>query len=122
MSGRYWLAMRHDLSIAGPAFRLRPVVDADADFILALRGNPALNRFLHSTSARLSDQLDWLARRLQHPAQYLAQHRERLRNLQRQLGAGLLQASARAHGELTRLSRRLLLKRPHPARHAGRLA
>ena len=62
--------MRHDLSIAGPAFRLRPVVDADADFILALRGNPALNRFLHSTSGRLSDQLDWLARYYERSGDY----------------------------------------------------
>jgi exodeoxyribonuclease VII large subunit len=82
----------------------------------------ALRRQIEPLLEQRSQQLDWLARRLQHPAQYLAQHRERLRNLQRQLGAGLLQASARARGELTHLSRRLLLNRPHPARHAGRLA
>ncbi|MBE2257495.1 MAG: exodeoxyribonuclease VII large subunit [Rhodobacteraceae bacterium] len=67
-------------------------------------------------------QLDWLARRLQHPAQTLAARRESLRNLQRRLGAGLLQASAQARGELAGLSRRLLLSRPDPARHGGRLA
>ncbi|MEF8724104.1 exodeoxyribonuclease VII large subunit [Candidatus Accumulibacter phosphatis] len=82
----------------------------------------ALRRQIEQLLEQRSQQLDWLARRLQHPAQYLAQHRERLRNLQRQLGTGLLQASSRARGELTQLSRRLLLKRPDPARHGGRLA
>lgn len=67
-------------------------------------------------------QVDWLARRLQHPAQALAVQRESLRNLQRRLGAGLLQASAQARSGMASLGRRLLLSRPDPARHASRLA
>lgn len=67
-------------------------------------------------------QLDWLARRLQHPAQTLATQRESLRNLQRRLGAGLRLVSAQARSELASRSRRLLLHRPDPARHASRLA
>jgi len=53
--------MRHELTLQGQAFGLRPVRDADAAFILALRSNPALNQHLHATSPRLEDQLAWLA-------------------------------------------------------------
>lgn len=54
--------MRHDLTIAGPAFRLRPVTDVDAPFVLELRGNSKLNRYLHPITQCLNDQLDWLTR------------------------------------------------------------
>lgn len=54
--------MRHDLTIAGPAFRLRPVTDVDAPFVLELRSNSKLNRYLHAITQRLDDQLEWLAR------------------------------------------------------------
>jgi len=54
--------MRHNLILAGPAFRLRPIGDADAHLLLELRCNPYLNRFLHATSSSLEDQLTWLAR------------------------------------------------------------
>lgn len=54
--------MRHDIRLEGHAFRLRPITDADASFVLTLRNNPELNRFLHATSPSLDDQLDWLTR------------------------------------------------------------
>lgn len=53
--------MRHNLTLVGPAYRLRPICDADATLVLALRGDPELNRYLHATSNRLEDQLAWFA-------------------------------------------------------------
>lgn len=53
--------MRHELSLRGEAFGLRPVADADAGFIVALRSDPELGRYLHATSTRVEDQLAWLA-------------------------------------------------------------
>jgi RimJ/RimL family protein N-acetyltransferase len=52
--------MLHDIVLDGYAFRLRPVTDTDAEFILELRSDPGLNRYLHTTSGKLSDQLHWL--------------------------------------------------------------
>ena len=51
--------MRHDISIEGFSFCLRPISNADASFVLDLRGSPELNRYLHVTSQSLSDQLGW---------------------------------------------------------------
>lgn len=62
--------MRHDLTLAGPAFRLRPVSDADAALILQLRSDPQLNRYLHPTSPDLADQLAWLANYYERPGDY----------------------------------------------------
>ncbi|MBL8375177.1 exodeoxyribonuclease VII large subunit [Accumulibacter sp.] len=81
----------------------------------------ALRRHVEQQINQRGQQLDWLAHRLQHPAQYLAHHREGLRNLQRRLGSGLLKAGTRARTTLADLTRRLLLTRPDSARHAGRL-
>lgn len=53
--------MRHDIRVEGSGFRLRPVVDSDAELILALRRDPELNRFLHPTPPMLDCQLEWLA-------------------------------------------------------------
>ena len=53
--------MRHDLSLHGHAFRLRPIADADAPFVLELRGDPERARHLHPTSPSLADQLNWFA-------------------------------------------------------------
>lgn len=63
-------AMRHEISLDGPAFRIRPVCDSDAEFILRLRTNPILNRFLHSTSNIIDDQLGWLAAYYVRPDDY----------------------------------------------------
>jgi exodeoxyribonuclease VII large subunit len=84
-------------------------------------GELALRRQIEQQLNQRGQHLDWLAHRLQHPALYLARQHERLENLQRRLGAGLLQASARARAMLVGLNRRLLLARPDPARQAGHL-
>ena len=81
----------------------------------------ALRRHLEQNLNQRGQQLDWLAHRLQRPAQYLARHQDKLPSLQRRLGAGLLQASARARSSLASVTRRLLLTRPDPACHAGQL-
>jgi RimJ/RimL family protein N-acetyltransferase len=62
--------MRHELTLAGPAFRLRPIADDDGPLVLALRGNPELNRYLHAISPRLEDQLAWFARYYERPGEY----------------------------------------------------
>ena len=54
--------MRHNLIMEGYAFRLRPIGDSDAALVVELRNNPELNRFLHTSSNRIEDQLAWLAR------------------------------------------------------------
>lgn len=54
--------MRHKITLEGFAFRLRPISDNDAEFIINLRSDPELNRFLHATPTSLDSQLDWLAR------------------------------------------------------------
>jgi RimJ/RimL family protein N-acetyltransferase len=62
--------MRHNLTLAGPAFRLRPIADADAALVLQLRGNLMLNRYLHPVSKHVGDQLVWLARYYERPGDY----------------------------------------------------
>ena len=62
--------MRHDLTLVGPGFRLRPIGDGDASLVLALRGNPELNRYLHSISQSLEDQLGWFASYYERPGDY----------------------------------------------------
>jgi RimJ/RimL family protein N-acetyltransferase len=53
--------MRHDLRLIGHRFGLRPVEMTDAGFIVALRNDPELGRFLHRTSPRVEDQKAWLS-------------------------------------------------------------
>ncbi|MGA0605999.1 GNAT family N-acetyltransferase [Phenylobacterium sp. VNQ135] len=62
--------MRHELNLTGFGFRLRPVVGADAAFILGLRTDPELGRYLHATSPRLSDQEAWIAAYEARPGDY----------------------------------------------------
>ena len=62
--------MRDDLTLAGFAYRLRPIDDEDAPLVLELRGNTKLNRYLHATSQKLDDQLDWFARYYERPGDY----------------------------------------------------
>lgn len=52
--------MRHNLSVEGAAFRIRPVAEADAAAIIALRSDPLKNRFIHPVSPKIEDQLAWL--------------------------------------------------------------
>ncbi|RYF66077.1 MAG: N-acetyltransferase, partial [Comamonadaceae bacterium] len=62
--------MRHDLNLRGLAFGLRPVQDSDAPLLLALRGDPTLNRYLNPTSDRLDDQLAWLQAYYERPGDF----------------------------------------------------
>lgn len=59
--------MRHELQLSGTAFGLRPVRDEDAAFIVGLRSDPELARWLNPTSAKVEDQLAWLARYYERP-------------------------------------------------------
>ena len=81
----------------------------------------ALRRSLRQRQDQRNQHLDWLALRLQHPAQRLARQRDDLANLQRRLDHGLAQASTRGRQRLATLSRRLLLARPQPSRLEQRL-
>ncbi|MDA5192509.1 GNAT family N-acetyltransferase [Govanella unica] len=51
--------MRHDISITGFAYRLRPATVDDSAFILKLRNNPELARYINATSSCLADQELW---------------------------------------------------------------
>jgi RimJ/RimL family protein N-acetyltransferase len=51
--------MQHDIDIRGFGYRLRPVVEADSEFILSLRTNATLARYVHRVTGRLEDQLAW---------------------------------------------------------------
>ena len=62
--------MRHDLTLQGLAFRLRPIADADAPMVLELRNNSKLNRYIHATSPHLEDQLTWFSRYYERPGDY----------------------------------------------------
>ncbi|WP_294264507.1 exodeoxyribonuclease VII large subunit [Propionivibrio sp.] len=81
----------------------------------------ALRRQIRQGHNQRSQHLDWLAHRLEHPAQRLAQQRENLLNLRRRLDSGLTQASTRGRNTLASLTRRLLLARPDTSRLARRL-
>ncbi|MFZ2854360.1 MAG: exodeoxyribonuclease VII large subunit [Rhodocyclaceae bacterium] len=81
----------------------------------------ALRRQIEQGLNQRSQQVDWLARRLQHPAQRIAQQNEILRNLQRRLDSSLAQASTHGRSALASLTQRLLLARPDTGRHTRRL-
>jgi len=51
-------------------YRLRPVTLEDAFFIVALRTDPVLNRFIHEISPRIEDQVAWLERYFLRPGDY----------------------------------------------------
>jgi len=53
--------MRHSYQLEGEAYRLRPIGDADADFIVALRGQDIRSRFLNRISLSVESQLEWLS-------------------------------------------------------------
>lgn len=59
--------MWHDLTLDGYAFRLRPVREEDTDFILGVRTDPRLNRFIHPTSSDPAAHLSWLAAYYERP-------------------------------------------------------
>ena len=62
--------MRHDISLTCVRYRLRPVTLEDAAFIVELRNDPLLNRFLHEISPRVEDQAHWIERYFERPGDY----------------------------------------------------
>ena len=63
--------MRHEYSLDGHAFRLRPVGIDDAAFIVELRaGDAERTRYLHPVSPDISAQREWLNRYLERENDY----------------------------------------------------
>lgn len=62
--------MKHDFSIQGVAFRLRPLTLDDAQFIVELRTDPDLGRYLHATSSKIEDQLAWTQKYFDRPGDW----------------------------------------------------
>ena len=81
----------------------------------------ALTRLTANSLAQKAQQIDWLAHRLQHPAQRIEQQRELLHNLQRRLDHGLALRCQRGRNALADLKHRLLLGRPETNAVARRL-
>jgi RimJ/RimL family protein N-acetyltransferase len=52
--------MRHDITMRGAAFYLRPVTIDDAEFIVSLRSDENLTRFLPPLTGSVEDQIRWL--------------------------------------------------------------
>lgn len=53
--------MKHDYKIAGPSYSLRPVNDNDISFICELRGNVALNKYIHAGEVNEEKQAEWMS-------------------------------------------------------------
>jgi RimJ/RimL family protein N-acetyltransferase len=62
--------VRHDIRVTGLCFGLRPVVLSDAPFILSLRTDPELARYINPTSDRLDEQKEWMQRYFERPTDY----------------------------------------------------
>ena len=62
--------MRHSISLTCVRYRLRPVTLEDAPFIVELRTDPLLNRYLHEISSRVEDQVAWIERYFERPEDY----------------------------------------------------
>lgn len=62
--------MEHSISVNCVRYRLRPVTLEDAAFIVELRSDPLLNRYLHEISPRVEDQVGWLERYFARPDDY----------------------------------------------------
>ena len=84
-----------------------------SDLLAGLSGlRQTLRRRLENTMSQHSQRLDWLTRRLQHPAERIAQRRENLHNLRRRLDSALTRAGADGRLRLTALEHRLSLAKP----------
>ena len=70
--------MGHSISLACVRYRLRPVTLEDAAFIVALRSDPLLNRYLHEISPRVEDQVGWLQRYFARPMIIILSSRMRI--------------------------------------------
>ncbi|WP_409194113.1 exodeoxyribonuclease VII large subunit [Accumulibacter sp.] len=76
----------------------------------------SLQRSLARRIEAHGQQLDWLARRLQHPLDLVARRRQILQQHHKDLRLGMRQALAQATGALADGRRRLLISRPDPTR------
>ncbi|MDB5847819.1 MAG: hypothetical protein JWP29_1571, partial [Rhodoferax sp.] len=56
--------------ITGRSIDLRPADVGDAEFVLALRLDPALNRHLNATAPAVEPQREWIQRCRADPGQY----------------------------------------------------
>lgn len=95
----------------------------DRDALLAqlqVRSETLARRWRRGLEQR-QQQLDWLARRLKHPAEKLAQQRQGLNTLGQRLTLALRQRVDRAHADLAHLGHRLAMSRPQPAAQGERL-
>ena len=93
-----------------------------AALLAALSANrQALRRQMERELTRRAQQLDWLSRRLQHPAQRVETQRQQLLNLKRRLDHAFSQARQVERNALARLGRRLLMARPATGEFARRL-
>ena len=54
--------MRHDITIQGTKFRLRPIRIDDAEYITWLRSQPQNSKFIHPTVNNVAKQREWLER------------------------------------------------------------
>ena len=73
--------MRHEITIEGKNFRLRPVAIEDAAFIVELRNDPQRSRFINPISPRVADQEQWLEHYFARPGDYyfIIEHKETAR-------------------------------------------
>lgn len=62
--------MRHDLRIEGFGYRLRPIAVDDSEFVVELRSDPELTRYLHPISGVVADQERWIERYYERPGDY----------------------------------------------------
>jgi len=52
--------VKHEISIEGYIYRLRPIGLEDAGFVVELRTDVSLGKYLHSTSTKISDQENYI--------------------------------------------------------------
>ena len=62
--------MRHDIAIAGEAFGLRPLALEDAGFVVAMRTDPRVARFINPTSPHVADQERWTEQYFARPGDF----------------------------------------------------
>lgn len=62
--------MRHNIALDGLTFRIRPIVNSDAPFVLKLRIDPGLSRFLHAAPLNIESQLGWLEHYYERPGDW----------------------------------------------------
>jgi exodeoxyribonuclease VII large subunit len=120
-----------DFTIADFAADLRaPTPTAAAEMAAPERGallaglatvHSQLQRRLERALGERQQRLDWLAGRLLHPAERLAQRRQQVESLTRRLGLGSSRRTDNSRLLLLTASRRLEAARPRPARRAERL-